>query len=177
MGAYGDFYRMAMSRNITSSTFLSPLDLFKPGMPAYRLLQVQTGVCLYRIATLTYVNIMLWNHESFTPSLLGQLYFHYCDNVWRNNMDLGGGIEILLWTLGADLKRKEWTHPDWLNLLTRMLSVECRLQESTRATLLETFFAFITTSCSKDRTTWWRPEYVRFVVYKELGFGWEVDDP
>jgi hypothetical protein len=114
---------------------------------------------------------MLWNYKAYSADLLARLYLYYRENFRRNDVDLGSGIELLMWALGVDLTSQEWENPEWLNLLTRMLSVERKLQESTRAKLSQKLLDFVAPKCRKETRAWWRPEYVRIIVFRELGLG------
>ena len=73
-----------------------------------------------------------------------------------------------MFALGTDTDLGVWTHPEWLGLLSRMLSVERMLSTATRQGLRDSLRSFVTAREKKAMKAWWRPEYVRKIVLSEL---------
>ena len=89
----------------------------------------------------------------------------------RTDVDLGGGIELLMFGLGSDLESKEWEDSEWINLLTRMLSVESKLTAATRRGLHQNLLGFVSVGQTKPVEQWWTPGFARQPVLGELGLG------
>ena len=169
INAYHNFYDAARSRLIDhqNSGVPCPMQHFARGTRAYQILK-QSGFAIRSMIPIIYLNIMWWNLRHSGPKHLAEQYEFLRSNLRRCDVDIASGVEFLLCAIANDLDTGTWLQPEWVHLLCRMLSVECKLTEDTRVHLTNCLLEFVTVSDEQSILGWWIPEYVEQVVVKEF---------
>ena len=178
INAYGNIYGSAIARSnpgckATMSLPHPPslFDLFKVGSPAYRILLQNKKAALRPVALRFIINIIIFHCRKFSNTTLHKLHNVYVRNMKKCDVDLANGVEMLFWALTTDLDTMEVSHPKWLDLLSRLLYAESRLDLHTQDRLSQTLLDFIIcgSTDSASANPWWTPEQFRDIVHKELG--------
>jgi hypothetical protein len=124
----------------------SPIDLFQVGTPAYRLLIAGKVKLLRPIAPIFYINIMSWNFRDCSSESLDQLFHLYTRRLQAIDISRTESLEALLWGLMTDTDAKRLAHPEFVELLARLLYPEDRLQTSTIGGLISYLFPLFCSS-------------------------------
>lgn len=148
----------------------SPIDLFQVGTPAYRLLIAGKVKLLRPIAPIFYINIMSWNFRDCSSESLDQLFHLYTRRLQAIDISRTESLEALLWGLMTDTDAKRLAHPEFVELLARLLYPEDRLQTSTQENLAETLLSFLQYEHHQPDVaqSWWTPEQFSDVIHDDL---------
>ncbi|KIX92444.1 uncharacterized protein Z520_11764 [Fonsecaea multimorphosa CBS 102226] len=167
IGAYKNFYTMAIYRRRHPPSDLHPLSLFLPDTQAYRTLSANVPSVVRPIMPILLLHLVLFDLQGTSTEELAYQYRAIRRKFDRCDVELDSGQTYLLYAIGMSPDMKGWSDFDQMALLSRLLSVEARLSDASRQMLRESLLAFIESAVTVD-SDWWTPDDMETVITKEL---------
>lgn len=165
---YVELRKVAVARLAASPSHTAMSHLFSKSHHIQRLLAKSKGITLNPVVPILYINILLWETETWSVASSSQLRDFYTKNLKRTDVDLEGGVELLFWGLMFDFSSNSVLRPDWMQLIGRFLHVVTTLNTETRALLSKTLLEFVTALHPDNESEWWSGEALREIVHNEL---------
>lgn len=162
IGAYLNFHETAIVQRTQYLTQLSasadslpphPRDLFQPQTAAYATMASTRRAVLRPIAPLFLLHILLFHHRHSSSEELAYQYWSLRKKFEQCDVELGSGPSYLTYAIGMTPNMKGWENHEWMFLLARMLSAECRLSEPTRAELKASLLSFLSVGADQGLAT------------------------
>jgi hypothetical protein len=165
---YVELRMVAVARLAASPSHTAISHLFSNSHHIQRLLTKSKGITLSPVAPILYINILLWETETWSVASSSQLRDFYTKNLKRSDIDLEGGVELLFWGLMFDFCSNSVLRPDWVRLIARFMHVVTTLKTETRALLSKTLLGFVTALHPDKESEWWSGEALREIVHNEF---------
>lgn len=161
IGAYLNFYEATLAQRtqcLTESSFPvtsshpHPRDLFQPRTVAFDTMASTQQAVLRPIVPLLLLHIFLFNHRHSSTHELAYQYWALRKKFEPCDIDLRSGPSYLVYAIGLTPDLKRWEDNESMFLLARMLSVETRLSEATRAELKASLLRLLSLDADRGLT-------------------------
>lgn len=165
---YVELRKVAVARLAASPPHTAMSHLFSKSHHIQRLLTKGKGITLNPLVPILYINILLWETETWSDTSSSQLRDFYNKNPERTDVDLEGGVEVLFWGLMFDFSRNSVLRPDWMRLIGRFMHVVSTLNTETKSLLSKTLLEFVTALYPDNESEWWSGRALQEIMHKEL---------